>query len=264
MGAHRSATVTSVDDGAVRLLTWNVQGSHGVDVAAISAVIRSVAPDVLALQEIQRRQASALATALSMTSRRWAFKHWPVVARAEGLAMLTPHQLTRASTFAVRRAPFWDWRRRIGLDATFTVDERVVRVVAVHLSPHSEVDRRGREAAFTLTRTAAREPLPIIVGDLNDLPGAGAHAAFVAAGWVDAWQAVHADGDAAAGSTNWTSGGRTGRPPTQRIDYVLAPPGSTVEQCTVVAEAARFDEFAGLSDHLPLVAVVRLPDEATR
>ena len=68
------------------------------------------------------------------------------------------------------------------------------------------------------------------------------------------WRAAHVDGDGADGSTNWTAGSRLGRPPTQRIDYVLAPPGSTVEECRVLAEAERFDEFAGFSDHLPLAA----------
>ena len=118
-----------------------------------------------------------------------------------------------------------------------------------------------REAASTLAHTAVRTPRPIIVGDLNDLPDDGAHAAFVASGWIDAWRSAHPDGHDADGSTNWTAGSRLGRPPTQRIDYVLAPPGSTVEECRVVAEAERFDEFAGLSDHLPLVAAIRLPDE---
>ena len=67
-----------VDDGAVRVLTWNVQGAQGLDVDRTAAIIGSAAPDVVALQEIQRRQAMALARALSAPSRRWAFKHWPV------------------------------------------------------------------------------------------------------------------------------------------------------------------------------------------
>jgi endonuclease/exonuclease/phosphatase family metal-dependent hydrolase len=50
-----------------------------------------------------------------------------------------------------------------------------------------------------------------------------------------------------------------GRPPTQRIDYVLVPPGAVVEQCDVVAATSRLDAFAALSDHLPLAATVRLP-----
>ena len=243
----------------MRVLTWNVQGARGLDVARAAAVLRSVEPDVVALQEVQRRQASALAVALSLPCRRWAFKHWPVVTRAEGLAVLSRHPLAATAAFHLRRRPFWDWRRRIGLDARLAVGDRPISVLDVHLSPHDETDRRSREAAIALARTGGRDPAPLIVGDLNDLPDGGAHAVFLAAGWVDCWRAVHGDDGSTAGSTNWTSGPRSGRPPTQRLDYVLAPPGSDVRSCDVVADPGRLDELATLSDHLPLVAAVVLP-----
>jgi endonuclease/exonuclease/phosphatase family metal-dependent hydrolase len=247
-----------MDDMRVGLITWNVQGSQGIDVAAVAAVIREQAPDVVALQEIQRRQAVRLAAALTMTSRRWAFKHWPVVNRAEGLAVLTPHRLTSAASFPLRRAPFWNWRRRIGLDAAIERDGSTFGVVDVHLSPHGAELRRDREAAVVLSRVTARERAPVICGDFNDQPGQAGYAAFLAAGWADAWVSVHGDGDPAAGATNWTAGVRLGRPPTQRIDYVLVPPGALVEHCDVLAASSRFDDFAALSDHLPLAATVRL------
>jgi endonuclease/exonuclease/phosphatase family metal-dependent hydrolase len=249
-----------VGDGAVRVLTWNVQGARGLDLARAAAVIRSVAPDVVALQEVQRRQASALAVALALPSRRWAFKHWPVVTRAEGLAVLSRHPMATAA-FPLRRRPFWDWRRRIGLDASVAIGERCIGVLDVHLSPHDEADGlRRREAAIALARTGDRAPAPLIVGDLNDLPDRGAHTALVAGGWVDCWRAVHGDDESGTGATNWTSGPRLGRPPTQRLDYVLAPPGSHVLACDVVVEPGRLEELAELSDHLPLVAAVVLPD----
>ncbi|MET0324110.1 MAG: endonuclease/exonuclease/phosphatase family protein [Ilumatobacteraceae bacterium] len=247
-----------MDDGAVRVLTWNVQGARGLDVARAAAVIGAAAPDVVALQEVQRRQAVALSRALSVRSRRWAFKHWPVVAPAEGLAVLSRHPLLDTASFPLRRRPFWDWRRRIGLDVVVGIGDRRVGLLDVHLSAHDVADRRRHEAVVALGRTGGRDPAPLIVGDLNDLPDAGAHAAFVAEGWIDCWRAVHGDGPPGSGATNWTSGPRVGRPPTQRLDYVLAPPGSTVRQCDVV-EPAPLDELATLSDHLPLVATVELP-----
>ena len=245
-------------DGVVRLVTWNLQGRLGVDVAAVAAVVAAVDPDIVALQEVQLRQAWALGAALAMPSRRWVFKHWPVVSRSEGLAVLTRHQLLGAVTFTLRRAPFWDWRRRVGIDAIVGMEQFTARLLVVHLSPHDDGERR-REAGVTLRRAADGSP-PIITGDLNDLPGDGAHAAFVEAGWIDAWRAANPGDAGDAGSTNWTSGGRRGRPPTQRIDYVLAPPGSRVEHCCVLGDEARFDELAGLSDHLPLAATIRLPE----
>jgi endonuclease/exonuclease/phosphatase family metal-dependent hydrolase len=179
-----------------------------------------------------------------------------VVDPAEGLAILSRGELRRTSTFSLRHAPFWDWRRRIGLGAIVAIDGRDVGIVDIHLSPHDEAERRRREADRTLARTAPGPPA-FIVGDLNDCPGAGAHAAFLAAGWIDAWSAVHGEAD---GPTNWTAGDRAGRPPTQRIDYVLAPPGSTVEACSIAADPERYDVLAAISDHLPLAATVRLPD----
>ena len=55
---------------------------------------------------------------------------------------------------------------------------------------------------------------PAIVGDFNELPRAGAHAALAAAGWLDAWAA--ADGDAGPGR-------RTGRPATAWTAADAAP-----------------------------------------
>ena len=243
---------------AVRVLTWNVQGAQGLDVVRVARVIGSTAPDVIALQEVQRRQVNQLATALAVNGKRWALKHWPVIHRAEGLAVLTPHRLVTATSFTLRPRPIWDWRRRIGIDATIDTGTVVVRVVDVHLSAHDDGGARAREARLLVDRAADRMPAPIITGDLNDVPRDGAHAELVGAGWVDAWHRVH--GDAPDGATNWTSGDRRGRGPTQRIDYVLAPSGAVIEHAAVVADVLGVDVMAGLSDHLPLLATVRLPE----
>ena len=78
---------------------------------------------------------------------------------------------------------------------------------------------------------------------------------LVGAGWIDAWAEVNgADG----GATNWTPGAQPAVP-TQRLDYVFAPPGSVVGACTIPVDHERLDDVAVLSDHLPLVATVRLP-----
>ena len=237
------------------MLTWNVQGSHGVDVDAVAGVVRAVEPDLVALQEVQRRHVAALASAMSMSTRRWAFKHWPVVQPPEGLAVLTPHRLVRATTFHLRRAPFWSWKRRIGIDATVEADGHELRVIDVHLSSH-DLGQRSREAAAIVARAGGLDPAPIIVGDLNDGPDLSAPAELARAGWLDAWAEVNgADG----GATNWTPGERAGRVPTQRLDYVFAPPGSLVGACTIPIDHERLDSVAALSDHLPLVATIRLP-----
>ena len=241
---------------SVRVLTWNVQGSHGVDTAAVADAIMRVEADIVMLQEIQRGQFSRLAAAVGMPGRGWAFKHWSIVRGAEGAAVLTPHQLISARSFVLRRAPFWSWRRRVALVAAFERDGQRFSVINAHLSPHGEGERRRREAELIVARAAAASPAPVIGGDLNDPPGGPGHEVFAAAGWIDAWRAIH-DDDEPAGATNWTAGRRVGRPPTQRLDYVLAPPGWLVESCTIAFDGAQLDVAAALSDHLPVAATLQ-------
>lgn len=244
------------DADPLHVLTWNVQGSRGVDTAAVAEVIRRVGADVVLLQEIQRAQAARLAAAVDMPGHRWAFKHWTILRRAEGAAVMTRHRLVASDAFVLRRALFWSWRRRVALEATVERDGSPFGVVDVHLSPHGDGQRRRHEARLILARIADAPHATVIGGDLNELPGGPAHAAFTETGWTDAWQAANGD-DELAGATNWTSGPRVGRPPTQRLDYVLAPPGWSVEGCSVPIPAARHDAAAALSDHLPVAATLR-------
>jgi endonuclease/exonuclease/phosphatase family metal-dependent hydrolase len=239
----------------VRVLTWNVQGSAGLDVDAAAGLIGSQSPDVVALQEVQRRQAARLAGALAMSGRRWALKHWPIVRRAEGLAVLSPHRFVAVEAFRIRGGPIWTWRRRIGIDVTIDTGAVVVRLLDVHLSPHDVDEARRVEARLLIERAGRGVPAPLVLGDLNDEPRRGAHAELLGAGWIDAWQRAHGE---AAGATNWTSGDRRGRLPTQRLDHVLAPSGSVVEDAIVLDDP--LEQLGALSDHLPLVATVRLPE----
>jgi endonuclease/exonuclease/phosphatase family metal-dependent hydrolase len=244
--------------GSVRVLTWNLQGSTGVDTGAVADVIGRVGADIVMLQEIQRRQTWRLSSAIGMPGRRWAFKHWSIVTSAEGVAVLTPHRLVEARSFVLRRAPFWSWRRRVALEAKFERDDQPFEVLNVHLSPHDEGDLRRQEAGLLITRAARLSPAPVIAGDLNDAPDGPAYEVLTAAGWIDAWRAVHG-ADGPAGATNWTAGHRLGRPPTQRLDYVLAPPGWLAESCTVAVDGARLDDASALSDHLPVAATLLPP-----
>ena len=250
---------------AVRVLSWNLQGSAGIDVDAVAAVVGAAAPDVFLVQEIHRRQCRRLSSACGFASARWAFKHWPIVTAPEGMAVLSPHRLTASTAFALRQWFPWSWKRRIAIEATVVVDARPVRVLNVHLSPHEAHEQRLEEVA----RIRARRGVvaPVVGGDLNDRPGGPAYDELRAAGWTDAWTAAHPDravdahrpGGALApgpdpGATNWTVGDRAGRPPTQRLDVVLVPEEWEVVSCEVVNEPLA--ELAALSDHLPLVAAL--------
>ena len=235
----------------VRLLTWNVHGSAGLDVPAVADVLHAAAPDVITLQEVQQRQADALAAALGMTVR-WAFKHWPVIQPPEGVAILSPHALHDTRAWTLRAAPPWDWRRRVVLSAEVRRPGLRVGVLDVHLSPHGAVGQRAREAGRVLDAARRGPPLVLIGGDLNEVPGGTALAAFEAAGWTDAWAAVRGD---ELGATSWHAGSPARDLPDRRIDYVLAPPGATVLDCAIPLEVA---VPMTLSDHLPVVATITL------
>jgi endonuclease/exonuclease/phosphatase family metal-dependent hydrolase len=248
-----------VDDDAtaVTVVTWNVQGSAGLDVAGVADVIGRVAPDVVLVQEVGWWQSRRLARRLGM-QRRWAFKHfrWP---GPEGLAIFTAHRLVGTTRFVLRGQRWWDWRRRIAVAAEIDRRGWPFDVINIHLSPHDDSDDRRREAAIVIDFARRLPRPPVIAGDCNDVPGGPGPADLNAAGWIDAWALDRlADAD---GSTNWTSGQRRGRSPTQRLDYVFAPAGWTVVDAAVLATAERFDWFAERSDHLPLVAVLRPPGQ---
>lgn len=231
-------------------MTWNLQGSKGVDVSRVAAVVRRCRPDLFVIQEVQRRQARRLAAACSLPVRRWAFKHWPVRARPEGLAVLGRHPFTAAGSFVLQDAVWWSWRRRIALDVTARLPAGDVRLIDVHLSPHDAAEYRAEEIGRVMRHPG--DGRPIVTGDFNDEPGGPAMAALRAGGWTDAWTHLHGE---ALGATNWTAGDRTDRAPTQRLDVVFVPQGWEVVSCAVIDEPLA--QLAELSDHLPLHVVVR-------
>lgn len=239
------------------LVTWNLQGSAGVDVDGVADVIASIGADVVIVQEVQQAQARRVSRALDMPNMRWAFKNLSPSTWPEGLAIFTPHHLRSAETFLLRRSWFWNWRRRIGLVAEIERGDERFGVINVHLSPHAEGDHRRREAHLVVERARRADRFPVIAGDLNDVPGGPGYTVLTGSGWFDAWsieKSVEADG-----ATNWTPGDRFGRVPTQRLDFVFVPAGWTVDEARVLAEADRFDWFAERSDHLPLLVIVRPP-----
>lgn len=255
---------------AVHVATWNLQGSRGVDAPAVARRLRSLAPsgtelDVVVLQEVRRRQARAVAAALGLASVTWGFKHWAAVSGPEGMAVLSRHELHPTSVVHLRPAPFWSWRRRITVLAGVCTPWGSFVVADVHFSPHSLAEQRRAEVDRLIMALdefgAGRAAL--VVGDVNDHPGQFAHAKLLGLGWRDAWTEVHGDQPEPAGATNWTAGPRHGRPPTQRLDYVLVPAGWTVDRVeTGRPDDDGFDGWAVLSDHLPVAASLRPSDDA--
>ena len=158
-------------------MTWNIRGSARPDLAAIAAVIAGALPDAIAVQEIGRRQADALADILRW-HHCWARKHYPyspVLWRlAEGLAIMSPHPLSGTTNRSLSpERSTWTHHHRIALATSVQrAGDRdrgdTVRIYNVHLAAGRRADERiaqaGRVAALI---TAQRPSLTVVAGDLN-------------------------------------------------------------------------------------------------
>jgi endonuclease/exonuclease/phosphatase family metal-dependent hydrolase len=235
---------------AWRVVTWNVLGAADPDLDVIAARLRDRSPDVVALQEVRRSQAKALAKLLGW-DYVWARKHYPysplIWWRAEGLAIVSPYELVSPEhvTLSVGE-PIWTFRHRVMVAATVVrpLGSRL-RVYDLHLANHHadhRIDQARRAAAFILKDRPDDVPA-VVCGDFNaelrtDLEIARE---FHIVG-------VH---DIGGVSTN------PSQAPHQRLDAVFAPDDATVHE---VGTPEGGEEWLLLSDHLPVLAVIELPD----
>ncbi|MFP5320349.1 MAG: endonuclease/exonuclease/phosphatase family protein [Acidimicrobiia bacterium] len=234
-----------------RVLTWNLQGRERPDLDAVADVVRAAHADVVALQEVQRRQARRLAAGLGWWVD-WRFKHWSIVVPPEGLALLAPAPLAEVErAHLAHRWRFWSHRRRIAVAGTLGTAEGRLRVVGTHLGAGVGDDERVRQARLTV---GAVDGTGAVVGDLNTHPGSTVLGAYAEAGLRDAWDDAR---PGEPGPTNWRPGPRDAAP-TQRLDYVLVTDDLEVVAAELPAAGEPgFGRFGELSDHLPLLAELR-------
>jgi endonuclease/exonuclease/phosphatase family metal-dependent hydrolase len=227
------------------VLTWNVHGSDRPDVAALAAVIRDEAPDVVVIQEIRHGQAEAVAALLSMRYT-WALKHFPYTRalwwRAEGMAIMTPHMLDAAGHTEVSDSRSKrNWRRRIAQWALVgRADRSAVLIYNLHLSPHQDATSRRAEAARVteIVERIGDTPASIVAGDFND---AGDATIIEALPGVEHVVPPHSSPSDA---------------PTQLVDHVLLPPNAFDVSVSVPAGG---HDWARMSDHLPVTVRFALP-----
>lgn len=237
----------------MRLTTWNVQGRARPDLSAVAEVLTELGADVVLLQEVQRRQARALARLLGWDGVWWRFKHWPIVIPAEGLAILARDPLgTVEHRTLARRWAFWSSHRRIALAADLPAAPGPVRVVGTHLGAGVGDAERTRQAGVVVDLAVGSRP-SVIGGDLNTAPGSPVLERLESAGHRDAWTSCRGD---EPGATNWRAGPRDGAP-TQRLDYVLVDVTLEIVDVTVPRFGEPgFGRFGPLSDHLPVTVDV--------
>jgi endonuclease/exonuclease/phosphatase family metal-dependent hydrolase len=234
---------------AIAISTWNVHGSARPDLDAVADRLRAMAPDVVALQEVQRGQAIAIARALGWASAHWSFKHFPVVNAPEGLAVLSPSPPVGARTVVLSSgAPPWSHRRRIAQLVQLRVPGRRLLLANTHLAS-SDAEARREQARRLL---AVLPPGTLVVGDLNDRPRSEVLRLFAATGLRDTWGALHPDATEADGATHWRRRDLDERP-TRRLDYILAPEGEHILAAAVPTAAdSDLRAYRRLSDHLPV------------
>ena len=209
----------------------------GLDIESVAEILR---PDfeVVLVQEIQRGQFGRLQRALGAPFGRWTFKHWPVGRAAEGLGVLSMHQIDVRSVTISRGFAPWQWQRRVA--QVFSVQGR--ECVNTHLGTGADGCERARQIE-RIVQCAPRAEL--LAGDLNESDGP-ALGSLRSMGFVDAWAECgrQADGH---GATNWSTGDRTIEPD-QQLDWVW----TRGELRAVTAKLGEWRTTNALSDHVPL------------
>ena len=231
-------------------MTWNVHGSSRPSARGLARVIAEQQPDVVALQEVRWHQAALLSRSLGMR-RVWVLKHFPysplVPWAAEGMAILTPHQLVRPGARTVSRgATVLTYRRRLAQWATIVrghpADGEEVLLFNVHLSPGELAEQRRSEASnvdAAARRLTGALPL-VIAGDLNDADDPSIIATL---------PGVEAEAPAFTNPADR---------PSQTLDHVLVPTGAAVQRTHVPAGGRA---WARLSDHLPVTVTFSLEQD---
>jgi endonuclease/exonuclease/phosphatase family metal-dependent hydrolase len=228
--------------------TWNLHGSARPPISRAAAAIRAESPDIVAIQEIQQRQAAELAAILSMRYS-WVVKHHPytrlVGSRSEGMAIMTPHLLDAVGhTELTEGQPMRSWRRRIAQwGLVGRVDRSIVMIYNTHLSPHDDADAADsrRREALRLSEIVAAigdDPSPIVAGDFNDADDPTIIQALPGVEHVRPPYTNPADD------------------PMQVLDHVLLPDDASDVTVTVPPGGV---DWAAISDHLPVTVRFTLP-----
>jgi endonuclease/exonuclease/phosphatase family metal-dependent hydrolase len=246
-----ASAVTAAQPAALRVMTWNIAAGNG-DLARIAEVIRTAAPDIVALQEVdvhwQERsgfadQIARLAESTGMQGRFAPIYRLPGAAgqppREFGVAILSRHPILEfrnhviprlsTQTTATEPEPLPGF-----LDATIGVGAARIRVFNTHLDYRA--DRRVRDlqvAAMVELMSTANGPA-LLAGDLN-APPAAPELAPLFQRWKDVWSVAAGEGFTYPAAA-----------PVRRIDYIL------VSDSLRAVSARTLDTQA--SDHRPVIA----------
>jgi endonuclease/exonuclease/phosphatase family metal-dependent hydrolase len=241
---------------ALRVMTWNLRGAGRPDLDEVAGRILAAHPDVIGIQEVRSGQAAKLASRLRW-HHHWALKHLsygPLTWLAEGMAVLSPYPLPlHTRTVLNPHVRPWSYRRRIMQSTLLEGPYGQMYILNAHLASHQAPDERAQQAelvAGEVRRHRDDNVITLVLGDLNAADEPTTLAPLEAAGLTDAWRiSEDATTRSSSGFTNPASR------PQQRLDYVLVPETMSVDGVDVPAGG---DEWNRLSDHLPVIARLRV------
>ncbi|GAA1814627.1 endonuclease/exonuclease/phosphatase family protein [Actinomadura chokoriensis] len=231
---------------AVRVQSYNVRSLRD-DPAAVTRVVRALAPDVLCLQEVPRfgawrlrRRRLANACGMKIAAGR----------RACGLAVLTAPRVRREAREFHLLTPDPDLHRRALAIAVLEMDGTRLIVASTHLDLKKGPRRRHVEEILThLDRARTRYGAPVVLaGDINEEPG-GASWTRLTERFQDAYETAPAGGELTFSS----------RDPTRRIDGVFTDPAIRIKAAGVPADEAIARDYPTATDHRPLTADLDVP-----
>ncbi|GLV73695.1 endonuclease/exonuclease/phosphatase family protein [Streptomyces hygroscopicus] len=257
--ADLPGSTTGPDAAVVRVLSYNVRSMRD-DREALARVIRACAPDIVCVQEAPRffrwRKAAA------WLARETGLVYTTGGATAAGPMILTSlrAQVEHAEDTLLPRVPGLHQRGFATAVLRFGGGHRDtggpgngngirLGVVSCHLSL-AEAERYEQAGMLLDHLTALDVPYAIAAGDINDRPEGRAFRR-IAGKLRDGWATEPWGSEA-----TWTPGN-----PHQRIDAVFVSEGVEIIGCGVpaglpgVADA----DLAAATDHLPVLAALRLP-----
>ncbi|MFB7744699.1 endonuclease/exonuclease/phosphatase family protein [Streptomyces sp. NPDC056132] len=238
------ASATDHGSAVIRVLSYNIRSMRD-DNAALARVIRACEPDLVLIQEAPRffrwrKAAARLAAAADLVVLSGG-------ATAAGPMLLCSLRAIVERTEDVLLPLTPGLHRRGFATAVVRVGGARLGVLSAHLS--LQAAERYEQAGALLDRLAGMGVEHAVAGgDLNERPGGRAFARL-----AGALQDCH---EVAPWGGEFTS---TPRDPHQRIDAIFATRGVQVLGCGVPLGLAAPADLLTATDHLPVLAALRLP-----
>ncbi len=250
--------IPSAPTDSITVMTYNIYQAYTPDgrvsLADLRDTIRSVDPDILGLQECDSNRVSSMnidtVMWLSRELHMYSYFGPPTSKEIIGVSLLSKYPIKNATYYLLP----YEELPRVLIHAVIVIGSVELNVFVVHLGL-SYTDRTTQAAKVMEYVNAVPSP-KILIGDFNTLPTGHPEPGSedpddtiyhdISQYLNDTWTASGHGLDAPEGYT-WPSDN-----PFERIDYIWVSPDISVISCTVLTDAKG-------SDHLPVVAEVRLP-----